>query len=74
MPAVSYFRNFNKEKEIKYCIRTIYDRAWLGSGDIVIMHMNHPEGETAEGVIAAIPILQKQGYEFKKLSEVIKKI
>ena len=41
------------------------------SGDIVIMHMNHPEGETAEGVIAAIPILKEQGFKFEKLSLVL---
>lgn len=40
------------------------------SGDIVIMHMNHPEKETASGVISAIPILQKQGYKFVQLKDV----
>ena len=36
-------------------------------GDIVIMHMNHPEGETAGGVIAAIPELKRRGFRFVKL-------
>jgi peptidoglycan/xylan/chitin deacetylase (PgdA/CDA1 family) len=36
---------------------------------IILMHMNHPEGETAEGVIAAIPELRKRGFKFVKLSE-----
>ncbi len=36
---------------------------------IVLMHMNHPEEETAEGVIEAIPELKKQGFRFIKLSE-----
>lgn len=38
-------------------------------GSIVIMHMNHPEGDTAEGVIEAIPILRQQGYKFVKLKD-----
>jgi peptidoglycan/xylan/chitin deacetylase (PgdA/CDA1 family) len=36
---------------------------------IILMHMNHPEGETAEGVSAAIPELKKRGFRFVKLSE-----
>ena len=36
---------------------------------IILMHMNHPEGETAEGLIEAIPELKKQGFRFVKLSE-----
>lgn len=38
-------------------------------GDIVIMHMNHPEGETAAGVIAAIPELKRRGFGFARLSD-----
>ena len=37
-------------------------------GSIVICHMNHPEGETAEGIIEAIPLLKKQGFKFVTLS------
>jgi peptidoglycan/xylan/chitin deacetylase (PgdA/CDA1 family) len=40
-----------------------------GPGDIVIAHMNHPEGETAAGLKAAIPELQRRGFRFVKLSE-----
>ena len=36
---------------------------------IVLMHMNHPQGETAEGLIEAIPELKKKGFRFVKLSE-----
>jgi peptidoglycan/xylan/chitin deacetylase (PgdA/CDA1 family) len=36
---------------------------------IVLMHMNHPESETAKGVIEAIPELRKRGFKFVKLSE-----
>lgn len=37
-------------------------------GDIAILHMNHPEGETAAGVMAAIPELKRRGFRFVKLS------
>ena len=36
---------------------------------IILMHMNHPESDTAEGVIEAIPELKKRGFRFVKLSE-----
>lgn len=36
---------------------------------IILMHMNHPEGETAEGLMEAIPELEKRGFRFVKLSE-----
>ena len=39
------------------------------SGSVILMHMNHPEGETAKGVIAAIPELRNRGFRFVKLSE-----
>lgn len=38
-------------------------------GDIVILHMNHPEGETADGVMAAVPELEARGFRFVKLSD-----
>ena len=36
---------------------------------IILLHMNHPESETAEGVIEAIPELKRRGFRFVKLSE-----
>jgi len=36
---------------------------------VILMHMNHPDGETAEGIIRAIPELKKMGFRFVKLSE-----
>ena len=36
---------------------------------IILLHMNHPEGETAQGLIEAIPELTKRGFEFVRLSE-----
>lgn len=38
-------------------------------GDIALLHMNHPEGETAEGVFDALPELQRRGFRFVALSE-----
>ena len=38
-------------------------------GSIVLRHMNKPASGTAEGVIAAVPELVKQGYRFVKLTE-----
>jgi peptidoglycan/xylan/chitin deacetylase (PgdA/CDA1 family) len=35
---------------------------------IILMHMNRPEGDTAEGVMEAIPELKKQGFKFVRLS------
>jgi peptidoglycan/xylan/chitin deacetylase (PgdA/CDA1 family) len=40
-------------------------------GDIIICHMNHPEGETAEGLKEAVPILLERGYTFIRLDEAI---
>lgn len=38
-------------------------------GSIVILHMNHPESGTREGVKAAVPELRKRGFRFVGLSE-----
>ena len=38
-------------------------------GEIIIAHMNHPEGDTAEGYKLAIPELLAQGFNFVKLSQ-----
>jgi peptidoglycan/xylan/chitin deacetylase (PgdA/CDA1 family) len=35
---------------------------------IILMHMNHPEGRTAEGIMEAVPELRKRGFRFVKLS------
>lgn len=46
-------------------------RAFLSSrpGSIIIAHMNHPESETAEGIMAAVPELRSKGFRFVKLEE-----
>ena len=41
-------------------------------GDIILMHMNRPEGGTAEGVTSAVPVLKERGFSFVRLSEVLK--
>ena len=41
-------------------------------GDIVIAHANHPEKETAEGVIAALPKMLGLGYRFVRLDDYLK--
>jgi peptidoglycan/xylan/chitin deacetylase (PgdA/CDA1 family) len=38
-------------------------------GDIALLHMNHPEAGTGEGIIAAVPELKKMGFRFVRMSE-----
>ena len=38
-------------------------------GSIVIMHINHPERNSAEALKIAIPQLRKMGYKFVKINE-----
>ena len=38
-------------------------------GSIVILHMNHPESGTGQGVMAAVPLLKKKGFRFVGLDE-----
>lgn len=38
-------------------------------GSIIIAHMNHPEKETAEGLMQALPRLRKKGFRFVKLEK-----
>jgi len=40
-----------------------------GPGSIVILHMNHPESGTGQGVMAAVPLLKKRGFRFVSLTE-----
>ncbi|WP_242606714.1 polysaccharide deacetylase family protein [Protofrankia symbiont of Coriaria ruscifolia] len=50
------------------------ERAVLGArpGSIVIAHMNHPSGGTAEGMAAALPRLVDVGFRFVRLSDYIR--
>ena len=56
------FKTFSKEK---------VENAFLKSknGEIVIIHMNHPESQTAEGTIKAIKELKQKGFRFVKLAD-----
>ncbi|SDV99859.1 Peptidoglycan/xylan/chitin deacetylase, PgdA/CDA1 family [Marininema mesophilum] len=40
------------------------------AGSIIILHMNQPESETAEGVRDAVPVLRKKGFRFVKVGDV----
>jgi peptidoglycan/xylan/chitin deacetylase (PgdA/CDA1 family) len=39
------------------------------SGDIALLHMNHPEAGTGAGIMAAVPELKKRGFRFVRMSE-----
>lgn len=41
-------------------------------GSIVLCHMNHPEGGTAEGIASAVPHLLATGHRFVRLSDGLK--
>jgi peptidoglycan/xylan/chitin deacetylase (PgdA/CDA1 family) len=38
-------------------------------GSILIFHMNHPEKETAEGIMEVVPLLRSKGLDFVKLED-----
>lgn len=40
------------------------------SGDIILLHMNHPESGTREGVIEGVQRLRAEGFNFVRLSDV----
>ncbi|MDD2899626.1 MAG: polysaccharide deacetylase family protein [Desulfuromonadaceae bacterium] len=42
-------------------------------GDIALLHMNHPEAGTGAGIIAAVPELQRRGFQFVKMSDFLLK-
>ena len=58
---------FNR-KQVKQALIT------APAGAIIILHMNHPESETAEGVMDAIPIMKKNGFKFVKISSAALKL
>jgi peptidoglycan/xylan/chitin deacetylase (PgdA/CDA1 family) len=43
--------------------------SWSKPGTIVLMHFNHPEGKSAEGLISMIPALKKKGFKFIRLQD-----
>jgi peptidoglycan/xylan/chitin deacetylase (PgdA/CDA1 family) len=48
-------------------VAAAFDAAQPGS--IALLHMNHPAGQTAEGVRAAVPALRERGFSFVRLSD-----
>ena len=44
------------------------------SGDIILLHMNHPESGTREGVKEAIERLKAQGFSFVRLNDVVDRL
>lgn len=40
------------------------------SGDIILLHMNHPESGTREGIIDGVTKLKSEGFNFVRLSDV----
>jgi hypothetical protein len=41
-------------------------------GSIVLAHVNQPDGDTAEGIAAALPELSRRGFRFVRLSEYLR--
>jgi peptidoglycan/xylan/chitin deacetylase (PgdA/CDA1 family) len=53
-----------------YPKRRVEEALWNAPpSSIILLHMNHPDSDTAEGVIVALPELKKRGFRFFKLSE-----
>jgi peptidoglycan/xylan/chitin deacetylase (PgdA/CDA1 family) len=53
-----------------YSMKQVKEALLLSApASIVLMHMNHPESQTAEGVMEAIPELRKRGFRFVKVSD-----
>lgn len=53
---------YSKEQIKKACLSAV-------PGSIIIFHMNHPEKDTAEGIMMVVPELRKKGFEFVKLDD-----
>ena len=48
--------------------KEIYENRFkIKSGDIILIHINHPEKNTSKGVIKVIKYLKKKGFRFEKL-------
>ncbi len=53
-----------------YSWEQVRDTLWHATpGSIILMHMNRPKKETADGLAAAIPTLRLRGFQFVKLSD-----
>lgn len=38
-------------------------------GSIILMHFNHPESQSYEGLVKGVEYLENQDYKFEKLSD-----
>lgn len=52
---------FNTQQIVNACLQA-------KPGSVIICHMNHPEKDTAEGIMAVVPLLKKRGFHFVKLA------
>jgi peptidoglycan/xylan/chitin deacetylase (PgdA/CDA1 family) len=53
-----------------YSRRRVKEALWNAPpSSIILLHMNRPQSDIAEGVIEAIPELKRHGFRFVKLSE-----
>lgn len=67
---VSVSHSHNGDGGASYSKKKIVDGLLsLRGGEIVLFHMNRPEGRTAEGLKEAVPLLRKKGFRFVKLGE-----
>jgi peptidoglycan/xylan/chitin deacetylase (PgdA/CDA1 family) len=79
-PAVNWVRSWGMQPlgfsilgdaGASYSAKQVHDAVSKASaGDIIIAHMNHPEKQTAQGLMSALPGLRQKGYQFVKLSDV----
>lgn len=53
---------FNREQIKASCLK-------VEAGSIILLHMNHPEKQTYEGMRLVLPELKSKGFKFAKLSE-----
>jgi peptidoglycan/xylan/chitin deacetylase (PgdA/CDA1 family) len=52
---------FNTQQIVHACLQA-------KPGSVIICHMNHPEKDTAEGIMAVVPKLKQKGFRFVKLA------
>ncbi|MCQ4084717.1 polysaccharide deacetylase family protein [Streptomyces sp. RB6PN25] len=68
--AVSF--NVNGDGGATFTPREVYETVIAApAGSLIIGHMNHPEGGTAEGMALALPRLLGTGHRFVRLSDAV---
>ena len=68
---VDAIANVNIADVLKVARSGKVENAFLNSknGEIIIVHFNHPESQTKDGMISAIKKLKNDGYKFVRLSD-----